>query len=47
MDENRPEEIGGGQDILGDQASRPVVAPVAPHAQARIGAERLIRRMVS
>jgi hypothetical protein len=43
MDEDRPKEIGGGQDILGHQTPRPVVAPVAPHAQPRISAEQLDR----
>ena len=38
MDEDRPDEIGRRQHMLGHEPARPVVAPVAAHADARIGA---------
>ena len=40
MDKNRPDQIAGGQHILGDQLARPGVAAVAPQPQARVGGER-------
>jgi hypothetical protein len=34
-DEDRPDEIGRAERVLGDQPPRPVVAPQAAHAQGR------------
>src|SRR6185437_15871289 len=38
-DEDGPDEIGSGEDGLGDEAARPFVAPVAAQPDARIGAK--------
>jgi hypothetical protein len=40
MHEDRPDEIGRRQHMLGDEPARPVIPPIAAQAKARIGAER-------
>ena len=40
MDEDRPDQVAGGQHALGDELARPGVAAVAPQARGRVGRQR-------
>src|SRR5258708_23847522 len=40
MEEDRPDQIGGGEHVFRHQPPRPVVPPVAAQPYARISAER-------